>query len=61
MAQSPNPQPTADFEPGKGQAKSPDDYEGFESLPLVDEFRTLCVAPSTELQGVFEGLKAVAA
>ncbi len=34
---------------------------GLAWLPLVDEFRTLCVAPTAEVQVVFEGLSGVAA
>ena len=49
------------FEPGNGQAKSPDDHEGFSKLPLVDEFRTFCVAPTEEVKIVFEEVATVAA
>ncbi len=34
---------------------------GLSWLPLVDEFRTLCVAPSREVEMVFQELGALAA
>ena len=42
------------------EAESPHKTVGA-SLPLVDEFRTLCVAPNPQVRGVFEGLESIAA
>ncbi len=47
--------------PAAGKQESPHDCEGFSKLPLVDAFRTLCVAPTLEMKVVFEKLEAVAA
>ena len=40
--------------------KSPHNLVGA-SLPLVDTFRTFCVAPTPEVKVVFDGLRLVAA